>query len=179
MLDKTMLNLLSLVIAAHGILFALVRFNPREAIMTFFDKNLYLLKRDIIDDCKKFIFAIVTIAGLAIQAIPILHQHIPERIYPVQYYPRWTLTILILTFLISLILEYASRLLGKRVSRRRLIPELKPNFEIARDVIENRTEKKYDLEGILNRIEDLLDLHPATENLEERFMELSEYFVDT
>lgn len=179
MFDKTMLNLLSLVIAAGGIISGLLKYNPTETMMSFYGKNLYLLKRNIIEAWKNGIFATVTLCGLAIRAISILSPHTPERIYPLQYYPGYSAVLIILAVVVFCILYRASILWGKTRSRRRLVPELKPAFENARDVIENRTEKKYDLEGILSRIEDLLDMHPATEDVEKRFTELKRFFIDT
>ena len=179
MFDKTMLNLLSLVIAARGIISGLLKYNPTETMMSFYGKNLYLLKRNIIEAWKNGIFATVTLCGLAIRAIPILSTHTAERIYPLQYYPGYSAVLIILAVVVFCILYRASILWGKTRSRRRLVPELKPAFENARDVIENRTDKKYDLEGILSRIEDLLDMHPATEDVEKRFTELKKFFIDT
>ena len=178
MFDKTMLNLLSLVIAAGGIASGLLKYNPTETMMSFYGKNLYILKRNIIEAWKNGIFATVTLCGVAIRAIPILSPHTPERIHPLQYYLRYSVVLIILAAPVFYGLYRASILWGKERSRRRLVPELKPIFEKARDVIENRTEKKYDVEGILSRIEDLLDMHPATEDMEKRFAELKKLFID-
>ncbi len=52
-LDKTILNLLTLLIAGGGLFAVLTKFDVPQLRMSFLGENLYALKRDVVDKIKR------------------------------------------------------------------------------------------------------------------------------
>ena len=67
-MDKTSINLLTILIAGAGLFGALVKFYSPEVNYSFFGENPFLVKRDIIENTMSWIFTLLALSGLLFQA---------------------------------------------------------------------------------------------------------------
>src|SRR5437879_7163823 len=90
-MDRTGLNVVSMVLGGAGILTVLTGFNVPQLRMSFWGENPYELKRDAIANAMDWIFAGLTLIGIAIQIVAeIVGDSLPERLYTVHSYVRVT-----------------------------------------------------------------------------------------
>jgi len=87
LMDRTILNILSVLLGGAGLLVVLTKFNVPELNMTFWDQNPFAIKRDVVDSVMTWIFTGLTIFGLVIQLISeILGDRLPTRQYSAMGY---------------------------------------------------------------------------------------------
>jgi hypothetical protein len=119
MLDRTLLNLLPLLIGSAGLLTALTGFNAPQLHMAFFGENPYQLKRDIIRSVMEGIFGGLAVAALVLQLVAeIAGPSLPERLYAKGYY----VVASILGVLVTAALVLALTTLGNKIATRRWRP---------------------------------------------------------
>lgn len=81
-MDKTIINLLTILVSGSGLFVVLTKFNVPELNMLFLGENPYALKRDIIDNVMTWTFTSLALFGLLFQvAGEIFGRDVPERIH--------------------------------------------------------------------------------------------------
>jgi len=66
-IDRTLVNIVSILIGGAGLLTVLTEFNVPELNMSFFEENPFAVKRDVIETTMTWLFTVVALAGLALQ----------------------------------------------------------------------------------------------------------------
>jgi hypothetical protein len=84
-LDKTILGLIALTLAAGGALTVLTKYSVPQVNQTFLDSNLFAVKRDAIEGTMNWLFAAVALAGVLVQAVAYIVQ-LPERSHAPRIY---------------------------------------------------------------------------------------------
>ena len=86
-MDRTIINLVSILVGGAGLFTVLTGFNVPELNMSFFGKNPYAIKRDAIDNTMKWMFTLVAGLGLALQVFAeIWGDNLPDRLHNSGYY---------------------------------------------------------------------------------------------
>lgn len=120
MLDKTLINLSSLIISGAGLYSALTKYSVPQLNNAFWGLNPFAVKRDIIDSVMTTIFTLLTMIGLILQAfLFVFEDRISERQYDVVFY-LWYLAIgaifiSIIVWLLSLFGKWLARCKWKPV----------------------------------------------------------------
>lgn len=91
-MDRTLVNLASILVGGAGLLTVLTGFNVPQLNMSFFGENAYAVKRDVIDATMNWMFTIVALAGLALQLwAEVWGEHLPDRSHHSRYYINFAL----------------------------------------------------------------------------------------
>ncbi|MDF0673185.1 MAG: hypothetical protein P0120_02415 [Nitrospira sp.] len=86
-MDRTLINLLSILVGGAGLFTVLTGFNVPELNMSFWGENPYAVKRDAIDNTMKWMFTLVASLGLVLQIwAEIWGENLPDRLYDSSYY---------------------------------------------------------------------------------------------
>lgn len=113
-MDRTLINLASLLIGGAGLLTALTGFNVPELNRTYFGQNPFAVKRDAIESVMKWLFTAVAIIGLALQlGAEIWGGQLLERRYDASFYLWSTAGGVVAVAILVWVLTIA----GKRVAR--------------------------------------------------------------
>lgn len=196
-MDKTSINLISIVLGGTGLFVVLTKFSVPELNMTFFGTNPFAIKRDAIESVMAWIFTAMALVALLIQvAAAIWSDQIEERTHTTPFY--------IVLFVVSLAVAVALVALltgiGNRVAQRSWVPQIVENqmeiYRAARFVIENdgwredqlpvratladperyRTTNLEAAARQIEQIEKLFDVTPSSTDLRARLAEISTYF---
>jgi hypothetical protein len=86
-MDRTVINLVSILVGGAGLFTVLTGFNVPELNMSFFGANPYAVKRDAIESTMKWMFAVVALIGLFLQlCAEIWGANLPDRSHDSNYY---------------------------------------------------------------------------------------------
>lgn len=86
-MDRTLVNLVSILIGGAGLLTVLTGFNVPQLNMSFWGENPYAVKRDAIETTMNWVFAIVALGALVLQLwAEIWGASLPERSHDSKYY---------------------------------------------------------------------------------------------
>ena len=86
-MDRTLINLASLLLGGAGLFTVLTGFNVPEASHSFYGTSPFLIKREAIKDTSDWIFSSVALAALVLQiAAEIMGNRLPERSHGVSLY---------------------------------------------------------------------------------------------
>jgi hypothetical protein len=198
-IDRTSLNLVSLIVGSAGLLTALTGFNVPQLRESFYGDNPYLLKRDIIASVMDWIFGGLAVAALIVQLLAeIAGPSIEERLYTTASYARVTA----LAAAATGILVWALTKMGRRLAARRWRPLIvdryremleRAAFVLTHDGLfpehfqererfsdgQNAFTREKDLSRVdehLNLIDDLLELAPIIDRID-RVRRLQEVFA--
>ena len=81
-MDKTLLDLITLLIAAAGLFAVLTKFNVPQLRATYWNENPYALKRDEIDRVMTWLFTGMAGIGIVVQFVKLgIFYDLPERRY--------------------------------------------------------------------------------------------------
>lgn len=90
-IDRTLLNIISILFSAAGLFVVLTEFNVPQLNMSFFEENPFALKRDVIETTMKWLFTGVALAGLALQLwAEVWGVHLRNQIYKRRLYVQAT-----------------------------------------------------------------------------------------
>lgn len=137
-IDKTSLNLISIVLGGTGLFVVLTKFSVPELNASFFEMNPFAIKRDVIESVMTRIFTLLTTFGLLVQVVvAIVDGRLKERVHGTRFY----------TLLFVVVLAMAAALvplltaIGRRVARGSWLPQIVENqkelYAAARFVIEH------------------------------------------
>ena len=192
-MDKTSLNLISIILGGVGLFIVLTDYSVPELKSTFFGSNPYAIKRDAIATTMTWIFTSVTMLGLVIQVLMAIC-NLEERRHSTQFYS--CLFVIFLAATVALAVGLTK--IGDRVARHSWLPEIVANqrevYEIAKYTVEHDGVRKDQLAAgaalsaedkaanlktaasYIEQIEKLLDIEPSQQDLAVRLDEIKPYF---
>jgi hypothetical protein len=196
-MDKTILDLFSLLIAGGGLFAVLTKFNVPQLRATYFNENPYALKRDEIDRVMTWLFTGMAGIGIVVQFLKLaIFYDLPERSYGAAIYSLF----FGLGILIMVVALFAVAKIGYWIAKRRWFPKTvesqEPLYQTAKFILEHdgwredQWEKRADLSGkekyvaanmdtvckYLNQIEDLLDCPSGHIQSKDRIRRLARFF---
>ncbi len=198
-IDKTILNLLAILIAGAGLFAILIKFDVPELNFTFFDENPYGIKRDIIEKILTWIFIVVALFGLLIQTYSVIvGDKLSERLYSTSFYTIFFLIGLVAMFVAVVFLGAIGKCIAKKIWWPQIIQKQSEGFQLAEDIIRNKGFYKNELDKIekyseeqkqqlplqrykqcdkiLTQIENLLEIKNVPRTREERYINIEKYF---
>ena len=196
-MDKTLVNLISILVTGSGLFAVLTKFNVPELSGTFWGHNPFMIKRDAIDTTMTWIFASLALFGLLAQVFAeIVGDALPDRLYTSSSYVVFFIGGLVCTTLLVFLLGS----IGKRLARRKWFPRIiesnTEGFRSIQSILANdgwredqlahkdsipdpENYRKKNLEQASQRlaqIEKLLELSNVSDDLEPRIRRLRPYF---
>lgn len=192
-MDKTSLNIISLLIGAAALFVVLTKINVPELNMPFWGENPFAIKRDIIEGVQTWLFSSLALLAALIQ----LFVHISGYPHDDRKYTKARYSLIAgLTFISLVIAYWPLTSVGSAIARRSWFPvvvaKMDDLFSETRFVVENDGQRKKSVASStpnnprmtnlewarsnLDQIERLLDVPPETANLKLRVQRLSRYF---
>ena len=194
-IDRTIINLVTLLVSGMGIFAALTKYSAPELSKSYWGENPFAFKRDKIDAVMTWIFTFLVICGLLFHALTLILVHdIPDRNYGVVTYATVFFTGLFVMLIVVFLLTKA----GKMIARKRWLPEIirvhRGKYETAKFIVEHNgrldnqieqndlpdknIQRNYkDAEKHISQIERLLDIPHDKTDLSERLDRMRRYFV--
>lgn len=196
-MDRTLINLLTIVVGGAGLFVAITKVNVPELRATFWNSNPFQEKADAIDSVMTWIFSGVAVFGLLLQvAAEIFGGNLPDRLYdPKVYLLMFLLSVAVMYLVVRLL-----TVLGRRIAKCKWWPHAitgqRPSFEKAQAIVRNQgwrddqlaikdnvsnaeqclKANRETLESTVSRIERLLEVDPTGTTPEDRLEALREYF---
>ena len=119
MIDRTMLNIASLVLAGAGLLTVLTKFNVPEINMLFLGSNPFAIKTDVIESTMSWLFTGLALFGLLLQLLAeIFSDRLPPRLYGGCTY----IVVSAVSVIAALFLVLALTTIGNRIAKRQWLP---------------------------------------------------------
>ncbi len=196
-MDKTLINILTLLISGSGFFVALTKFNVPQVNQSFLGTNPFLIKRDKIDGVMTWTFTLLAISGLLLQFYAeIFGENLQSRLYTQHFYVIFTVFSVVGVITIVFALTKIGRVIARRILQPILVENQKEIFEKAKFIIENDgwtkeqihhkdtlkrqenyTEKNFSrAREHIEQIENLLDLKYGNLTIKQRVKELDPYF---
>lgn len=113
LLDKTLLDLISLLLSATGIFSVLAKFYVPQLNKMYVGSNPHVTKRDEIDSVTAILFIILAVTGVVVQAVSIVKSDSLPRLYSEKVYFYSFCSGLIVVILIA----YCIKCLGRLIAR--------------------------------------------------------------
>ena len=196
-MDKTLLDLISLLIAGAGLFAVLTKFNVPQLRATYWNDNPYALKRDEIDRVMTWLFTGMAGIGIVVQFVRLgVFYSLPERSYGATTYSLFFgLGIIVMAVAILAVAR-----IGYWIAKKRWFPKTvegqKPLYQSAKFILEHdgwredQWEKRADLNEkekyvaanmdtvckYWNQIEDLLDCPSGHLQSKDRIRQLGRFF---
>jgi hypothetical protein len=196
-MDRTIVNIVSLLLGGAGILVVLTKFNVPELNLMFVGENPFALKRDNIESTMTWVFTCLALLGIVLQVVAeVLGDRLPARLHGIRTY-----------FVVSVLLLIATGLLvrgltavGNGVAKKRWLPRVVTNqsavYQRTRFVLEHDGWTREELpikdtlpnadqrrrmniqtaEESVALIEKLLEIPSKSGSLRERMQSLRAYF---
>ncbi|MBL7072340.1 MAG: hypothetical protein ISS33_01015 [Candidatus Omnitrophica bacterium] len=200
-MDRTILNLLTLLITGAGIFAILIKYDVPQLSYAFFDENPYAIKRDVISKILTSTFIGLASLGLFLQAYGmIIGNKLNERVYDYSFYTKFFLVGIVGMFVFVVTLGAIGRCIAKKTWWPKIIQSQSEAFKMAGDIIRNKgfynkeldkiekfsDEQKEELpiqryqqcDKYLTQIEDLLEIRNIPKIREERYRKLEKYFKE-
>lgn len=136
--DKTILNLLTIIIAGVSLFSVFTQFNSPELNASFLGENPFMVKKNIIERSMFWVFAILALTSLLLQAYKeIIGNKLKERLYSTKFYTFFFIVGIIIMVLITFILVKT----GNKLTRFKWVPVIiesqKGVFARSYDIIKN------------------------------------------
>jgi hypothetical protein len=197
-MDKTLINLLSILIGGAGLFAVLTRYGVPELDATFLGHNPFVLKRDSIADVMSWMFTSLAVLGLLLQAFRVIFENSLSE--PVRQ-PHFYIVAFLVGILVMVMLVMAISFTGKRIAKRVWLPKVIENqresFCSSAFIVEHNgwredqlpvkenqpqaelyRQKNYEsAEERFAQIERLLELQRPSDDLNERMKRLRPYFA--
>jgi hypothetical protein len=171
-MDKTTLDLISIVLGGIGLFVVLTKFSVPELNAMFVGSNPFAVKRDIIDRTMTRLFTALTLLGLLVQVgAANWGNHIEQRVHT----PRFYLLVFVVVLAAGMVLAFLLTAAGKRLARRSWLPRIvesqKGLYKAASFVIEHDgcREDQLTVKGTLHNpeLDRTANLERATEHIEQ------------
>jgi len=196
-MDRTTINLLSLLVGGFGLFVVLTKFNVPELNMSFFGQNPFAIKRDVIANVMAWIFTICALMGILLRVLgEICGDCFSSRRYTTRFY----LLFLGASIVGLVFIFYSLTALGKQIAKRIWLPTVvegeREVYVQARFIVENEGWRQDQLnlkenlsdpahyqranfetaERNIAQIEQLLELPSGDSALASRLERLKPYF---
>ncbi len=120
-IDRTIINLVTLLISGTGIFAALTKFNVPELSKSFWGENPFAFKRDKIDVVMTWTVTSLAVYGLLFHSSALIWGNdIPDRNYGARTY----VIVFSVGFLIMLLVVFLLTKLGNLIARKRWLPNI-------------------------------------------------------
>ena len=170
-MDRTLLNLLSLLIGGAGIFSALTKYSVPEVNQSFFGTNPFLIKSDAIEKVTTWAFTLLALLALALQVwAEVWGGTLPERSYSVPQYVGASLTAV--AVLIGVLMVIAK--VSARIARKTWEPEL---VRLQRELFQNALEMVENDGWSLQHIRANEHQHPEADTIRIRNLENVEHNI--
>ena len=176
-MDRTQLNIISILLGGAGLFAVITGFSVPEANMTFFDTNPFAVKRDEIESTLKWSFTIVALCGILLRLAAEISDW-PSRSHSWKYYIIFCAgCVFVVVILMSVV-----TVVGKRIARSHWEPKVielqREHFESVKLLVE-RDGKSDDMKVVnqqLGLLEKLLWDIESTGDLRQRVERLQQVF---
>jgi len=196
-MDRTTLNIVSIVAGGAGLFVVLTKVNVPELNMTFLGANPFAIKRDAIEGVMTWIFTLLTLAGAVLQlAGEIWRKRFPSGTRSSRFYAVVTVGAVLITTLVVLSLTFLGNRFARRSWQPTVVHEMNDAYEQARFVVEHDGWRADQLDGrqtiadpepyrraniesaerSVVEIEQLLELPTVPMDLRLRLQRLQQYF---
>ncbi|RKY36626.1 MAG: hypothetical protein DRP78_03140, partial [Candidatus Omnitrophota bacterium] len=118
-MDKTLINLLTILLGGGGLFSVLTKYSVPELNATFWGKNIFAVKRDIIEKVMTRIFILMSALGLVIQVFGEILR-VPARIYSIEFY----FCLFVIGFVVTLGIVFLCAFVGKKIAKIKWLPEI-------------------------------------------------------
>ena len=120
-IDRTIINLVTLLISSMGIFAALTKYSTPELSKSYYGENPFAFKRDKIDYVMTWIFTSLVSFGLLFHALTLILVHdILDRKYGVGIYA----TVFFIGLFVMLIIVFLLTKVGKMIARKKWLPKI-------------------------------------------------------
>ena len=172
-MDRTLVNVISILIGGAGLLTVLTEFNVPQLNMSFFGENPFAVKRDAIDTAMKWIFTLVAVAGLALQLwAEVWAGDMPERLHSPRFYVLAAIGGLIAVGLIVWMLSGVGYWIAKKEWQPKVVAMQRELYERSKFAIEHDgwMPEHWENREALTRDGESERLKPAGINEADRFL---------
>jgi hypothetical protein len=136
-MDKTILSLVTILIAGTGVIGSLITYDPPELNATYWGFNPFAYKKTEIDKVIRRAFVYLALVGLAVQAYPLFVTGLPDQKYTLVFY----LVFFVIGAVVMAGVGFGIRKLCMAQARKSWFPELrdrmKEAYESSLFIIEN------------------------------------------
>jgi hypothetical protein len=113
-MDRTIVNLVSIVLGGAGLFAVLTGYHVPELSKSYFGENPFAVKRDAIESVNNWVFALVTLGGLFLQVVAeIWGADLVTRAYTTSSYVRFTVACIIVASVAVWLLAKAVRAIAR------------------------------------------------------------------
>jgi hypothetical protein len=196
-MDRTLINIASILVGGAGIFTVLTGFNVPQLNMSFWGENPYSVKRDAIESAMTWIFTGFATLGLLLQlGAEIWGAELPDRSHGWKYYGLFTISGFVAVAWVVWLLTGVGTFVARKQWQPRIITLQREPFDRAKFVVEHdgwtrehwqkgvvseaetpryRAEQFTEAEKYIKQIEDLLEVKP-TGDLAQRVASLEPFF---
>jgi hypothetical protein len=137
-LDRTIVNLTSLLLGGAGLFTVLTGFNVPETTSSFYGENPFAIKRDAIETAMDWIFSGVALVALALQLFAeIFSEQLPNRLYGPQLYVAFAIAGLVVVVTLVWLLGKLGRVFARRTWLPRVVGAQGDLFKRAAFIVEH------------------------------------------
>ncbi len=119
-IDKTILDLLSLGFTGLGIMSILIRFHTPKLSQAYIGSNPHHIKKEIVDSTTNWVFVFFACIGLTIQGISIVLADSLPRLYEETWYGSFSISIIFVLFALLKMTLFLSHKFTERFWKREL-----------------------------------------------------------
>ena len=199
-MDKTLINLLSILIGGAGLFAVLTKFSVPDLNMTFLGENPFAVKRDSIDKVMTWMFMGLALAGVLIQVLRLIFDdRLAERLHGPWFYALAAVAGVFAVAALVIGLAFTGNKIAKAFWLPKIIESQRELFQSSAFIVEHDgwredqipvrqdlqnkefyRQKNYEtVNNRLGQIERLLDLPNSSGDLTERLKKLGPYFDRT
>ena len=175
--DKPTIEIISFSLSSIGLFNFVTKYDVPEIRKTFYGKNLFQEKADIIHNVLNWFYVIPTLFGLFLLPIrEIFSNEIPERLIKSNLI---YLVILLLSIIISIYIFRILTKIGKLIAKRKWEPKVIVEFIPAVKIIEGENLLNQDInraKDYIEKIETALEIKPIDKDLFIRFKNIQNIF---
>ena len=162
MIDKTIVQIVSIVIASTGLFAALSRYHSREARQAFWGDSPFILKKEMIDGVLSLCYASWTLVGFIIQWILVIfNPNMPIRIYRLLDYILLSVTIVVCSIIVIKILSRIGYWIARPKWKYDAIKQMRANYLNAKYIVEHDgwREDQYDQREHISNAQDVININ--------------------
>ena len=135
-MDKTLLNIISMILGAVGLIGAITKYDFPKARKTVYGENLFALKENIVNNFVVWYFTLYAAFGLFIQVVfgEVFADGMKDRLHDNGFYLMALIVSLGLIASLIPILKSLSRWVSKSYWHSEIVPKAKANFLLAKEL---------------------------------------------
>jgi len=195
--DRVLINLITILISGSGLLVVITKFNVPELNLNYLGQNPFVIKQDVIGNTMTWIFTSLASLGFIIQVLKeIFGERIQERLHTIKFYSLFFVFGMIIMIFVISGLTRAGNFIAKKIWLPKVVESQREVFKSSLDIVENNgwrndqlniKEKLEDKERYrrinlettnerISQVEKLLELPKASNDLKDRIETIKPYF---